>query len=615
MTGRMSTRLSRFALLLAVLCAAGSTSSAQERLRMWALTQVRLGDAEGAPLKTLLLAEGRIRAVLEPGAQLPPAARVVDANQMVALPGLVDAYALTGAAPLSIEAARDWPTNASADLYVDMRAANRKGIAPAAKVADRLTLDAELRGKWRGIGYTHLVLAPSSELLSGRSALVVLRERAARDLIVREQVFDHAGFDSNGAGYPGTLMGSMAQLRQFFMDARWVQELDRRQLAGKSGPRPPYDPDLRAIGTVLRKEQRLWCEAESSNDIDRWLRLADEFGFEIGIVGGRDAFQRAAVLAARRIPVILTLNWGEEPPKPDAPKVAPEPEQKAAEQQAAEKKAAEEKPQGEGAAAAKPEQDAKPVDRFRYTLPEPVKAERRRRWEEQRACVRTLLDAGVVVAFGSGKEGAGEILAKARTLVSEKVISEAQSLAALSSQPLALAGAAGASGRLEAGKGANLAVWTKHPLQDKDAKVAWLFAEGIAYEFEIEDKASIGRPDEGVEVDGRWELSYEQAEGRTALLSLEMDAEGKLKGSLRLRVPGAGADNEFEVGGRVIGRKLSLEGSFNLGSFPVQISLDGTLEDEEITGTVKWKGSEREDSQKFRATRKPSHDGKHDHPH
>lgn len=572
---------------------------------MWALTQVRLGDAEGAPIKTLLLAEGRIRAVLEPGAQLPPAARVVDANQMVALPGLVDAYALTGAAPLSIEAARDWPTDESADLYVDMRAANRRGIAPAAKVADRLTLDADLRGKWRGKGYTHLVLAPSSELLSGRSTLVVLRERATRELIVREQVFDHAGFDSTGSGYPGTLMGSMAQLRQFFMDARWVQELDRRQLAGKSGPRPPYDPDLRAIGTVLRKEQRLWCEAETSNDIDRWLRLADEFGFELGIVGGREAFQRAATLAARKIPVILTLNWGEEPPKPEEPKAAPEPE----------KKADADKPQDAGAEPVKSDKEAKPADRFDYSVPRSVMAERRRRWEEQRAGARALLDAGVTVAFGSGKEGAGEILAKARTLVSEKVISEAQALAALSSQPLALAGASGASGRLEAGKGANLAVWTKHPLQDKDAKVAWLFAEGIAYEFEIEDKASIGRPDEGVEIDGRWEVSYEQAEGRTALLSLEMDAEGKLKGSLRLRVPGASADNEVDVRGRMIGRKLSLEGSFNLGSFPVQISLDGTLEGEVVSGTVKWKGSEREDSQKFRARRKPSHDGKHDHPH
>jgi hypothetical protein len=524
---------------------------------------------------------------------------------MVALPGLVDAYALTGAAPLSIEAARDWPTNESADLYVDMRAPNRKGIAPAAKVADRLTLDTDLRGKWREKGYTHLVLAPSVELLSGRSALVVLRERAARELVVREQVFDHASFDSNGAGYPGTLMGSMAQLRQFFLDARWVQELDRRQLAGKDGPRPPYDLDLRAIGTVLRKEQRLWCGAETSNDIDRWLRLADEFGFEIGIVGGRDAFQRAAVLSARKIPVILTLNWGKEPPKPEEPKTAPEPE----------KNAEADKPQATGAEAVKAEEEAQPADRFDYSVPRTVKAERWRRFEEQRACARTLLDAGVTVAFGSGKEGAGKVLARARTLVSEKVLSEAQALAALSSQALALAGASDASGRLEAGNQANLAVWTKHPLQDKDAKVVWLFVEGIAHEFEIEDKASIGRPDEGVEVDGRWELSYELAETRTALLGLEMDAEGKLKGSLRLRAPGASADNEVDVSGRVIGRKLSLEGSFNLGSFPVKISLEGTLEGEEISGTVNWKGSEREDSHKFRATRKPSHDGKHDHPH
>lgn len=579
---------------------------------MWALTQARLGDAEGAPLKTLLLAEGRIRAVLEPGASLPPAARVVDLNQMVVLPGFVDAYAVTGAAPLTIEAARDWPIQANADLYVDMRAANRKGIAPDAKVADRLTLDGEGRGKWRSKGYTHLALAPAGELLSGNSSLVVLRERANRDLVVREQLFSHAGFDSSGQGYPETLMGSMAQLRQFFLDAQWVQELDRRELAGKGGPRPPYDPDLRAIVPVLRKDRRLWCEAESSNDIDRWLRLADEFGIEIGIVGGRDAFERAAVLAARRIPVILTLNWGEEPPKPEEPKKEPEPKPEETKPETA---AAESDKSQKSDQEAKPSKESKASDRFRYALPDAVKQERRRRWEERRACARTLLDAGVAIAFGSAKEGAGETLSKARTLVSEKLLSESQALAAISSSPLTLAGMGADCGRLAEGQGANLAVWTRNPLTDKDAKVAWLFAEGIAFEFDVEDKAALGLPDEGADVSGRWELSYEQTEGRTAQLNLTMDASGAVKGTLRLRLPGASADNEVEVTGRVIASKLTLEGSFSMGNFPVQISLEGQLEAEQLSGTATWKGSEREDSQKFRAVRKPSHDGKHEHPH
>lgn len=608
----MSSLLPRSAFLLAALCCAASLSFAQERLRMLALTQARVGDAPDGPVKTLLLADGRIRAVLEPGAQLPPAARTIDLNRMWVLPGFVDAYALTGASPLSIEAARDWPVQVSADLYVDMREANRKGIAPAAKVADRLNMDTELRGKWRSNGYTHLVLAPAGELLSGSSSLVVLREQPNRDLVVKEQAFDHAGFDSTGSGYPGTLMGSMAQLRQFFLDAQWVQELDKRQLAGKPGPRPPYDLDLRAIGPVLRKDRRLWCEAESSNDIDRWLRLAGEFGIEIGIVGGRDAFERARVLAERKIPVVLTLNWGEEPKKPgaDEKKTSAEGEEKKDNKEGA--KEGESKP---AEAADKPEKEAKPENRYQYKLPDSIREERRRRWEERRACARTLLDAGVRVSFGSGKEGAGEILTKARKLVSEKIITEAQALAALSTTPLSWMGLEAATGRIADGMGANLAVWTRNPLLEKDAKVAWLVVEGIAYEFEIDDKTVLGKPDEGTDVSGRWELSYEQAEGRTALLSLEMDAEGLVKGTLRLRAPGASSDNEVEVSGRVIGRKLSLEGSFNMGGFPVQISLEGTLEGEDLSGSAKWKSSEREDSQKFRAVKKPAHDQKHDHPH
>lgn len=586
---------------------------------MWALTNVRQGDAAGAPTKTLLLAEGRIRAILESGAALPAQARVVDANGMLALPAFIDLYALTGAAPLTIDAQRDLPIKVAADLYIDMREANRKGIAPSARVADRLTFDSELRSKWRAKGYSHLVLAPADELLSGQSALVVLREQAARDLVVDELAFDHAGFDATGPGYPGTLMGSMAQLRQFFLDARWVSDLEQRQQQGKPGPRPPYDLDLRSVAPLLRGERRLWCEAQTASDIDRWLRLADELGFEIGIVGGRDAFERARQLAERKIPVILTLQWGEEPPDPNASKKekdkgseAPKESDKPKE---GDKSKEGEQPKDGEATKDKDAEKPKAADRWSYSIPESVKVERRRRYDERRACARVLLDAGVVVAFGSAKDNAGETLSKARALVDAKLLSESEALAALSATPAKLLDQASRLGRLEAGLGANLALWTKNPFLEKEAKVAWCFVEGIANEFEIEDKAALGKPAEGADVNGEWELSYEQADARPATLKLEMNRDGVVKGSLRVRLPGASTDQEIEVNGKLVGRKLNLEGSFTMGAFPVQITLEGALEGEELSGSVKWKGSEREDSQKYRATKKPKHDDEHGHGH
>ena len=113
-------------------------------------------------------------------------------------------------------------------------------------------------------------------------------------------------------------MGAVAQLRQFFLDANRNAELERRRSAGKPGVRPPFDADLEAVAPALLKKRRIVCEAASPGDVERWVRLSDEFGFEIGLSGGREAWKRAALLKQRGIPVFLTLDWGEEIEDPHA---------------------------------------------------------------------------------------------------------------------------------------------------------------------------------------------------------------------------------------------------------------------------------------------------------
>ena len=62
--------------------------------------------------------------------------------------------------------------------------------------------------------------------------------------------------------------------------------------------------------TILSGETVLLCDAESHRDMERWIKLSDEFGFEIAVSGGRDAWRLAETLANRDIPVVLTLDWG-----------------------------------------------------------------------------------------------------------------------------------------------------------------------------------------------------------------------------------------------------------------------------------------------------------------
>src|SRR5690349_297713 len=248
---------------LAALAALAASSFVAQAPQSWAVKDVRLEARDDAPRKTLFLRDGRVEQVLEAAAQIPEGLRVLDGHGMLALPAFVDAYSFAGCAALQIEAEKDLPAKAGSDLYIDMREANRKGVAPANRAARVFALDEEARKRWRSSGFSHLLSAPHGELLSGSSALACTRTLASRDAIVRPVVFDHASFDCSGPGYPGTLMGAFAQLRQVFMDARWAAELGARAEGGKAGPRPPFDPDLEALLPMLDRKRRVVCAAET----------------------------------------------------------------------------------------------------------------------------------------------------------------------------------------------------------------------------------------------------------------------------------------------------------------------------------------------------------------
>jgi imidazolonepropionase-like amidohydrolase len=576
------------ALALAALAARGS---AAQDPQAWALKDVRLEARDDAPRKTLFLRERRVEQLLEAAAQIPEGMRVLDGHGMLALPAFVDAYSFAGCPPPKIDSEKDLPPKPDADLLVDMRAADRKGIAPAYRAAQAFALDEEARKRWRSSGFSHLLSAPHGELLSGTSALVCTRTLASRDAIVRPLVFDHASFDCSGPGYPGTLMGAFAQLRQLFLDARWAADLGTRAEQGQTGPRAPYDPDLEAILPALDRKRRVVCEAETAADIERWIRIGDEFSLDIAIAGGREAWKRAALLAQRKIPVFLTLEWGEEPEDPHA--------------KDKEKEKEKEKPKE----AEKPG-EAKPAEpNWAYTVPLRVREERRRLWEESRDCARKLSEAGVLFAFGTGKSGPKELLERVRTLV-EKGLPAASARAALCSGASALLGMGERLGSLQPGAGANVALWTADPLTDKEAKIGWLFVEGFVHEFERDSKELQGKPAEGVDATGEWTFSFERPETPPGLGQLKMKPDGALSASLHVRLPGSKEEQVIELAGKVAGKKLHLEGRLSLGNFELTVSVDATLEGDTMKGVTRWKGSENEDTVGFSAKRTPKQEAR-----
>ncbi|MBI5433874.1 MAG: amidohydrolase family protein [Planctomycetes bacterium] len=616
------------------------------------VTPVKTSLAADAPSVSIVVEHGRIARIVPVGDPLPAAVRVIDGKDQLAVPAFVDAASWSGCVTPEPRIDQDLPTDLEADVQVDMRAANRKGIEPAFRAAGALDFTPDEQSAWREAGFGLVLAAPHGQILGGTSALIVTRAAASRDAVLIPEVFAHAAFAATGPGYPSTLMGYTAQLRQLFLDAQHHDELAARALAGRPGPRPAFDPELEALAPVLRRERRVACEAQVARDIDRWLALGDELGFDVAIVGGNQAFERAEVLAAKRVPVILTLEWGDEPDDPDAKKPdatkddatkpdakkddatkddatkddatkdeakkdeAKKDEAKPGDVKAGDAKAGE--AQGEPAKGAEVGTDAsKPAEtptgaatqpdgkRYEYEEPLGVRRAKRARWVERRDCAKVLAEKGVRIAFGTAGGNASDLLGKVRKMV-EAGLPRDVALRALSSGAVEVLGAS-KLGALEPGNDADFALWTADPLS-KDARLAWLLVDGFAHEFDLTEAPPLeGAPDEGVDASGVWTVDVKSPDAPMPpqKLDLEMKPDGTVTGTLTATNPMDQQPMISKLTGRVAKKQMRLSAKFDLGELQIDAEYDGELAGDSWSGTLSVKGSFGEQKLEFKGTKKP----------
>lgn len=550
---------------------------------------------------TLILRDGAIAAVLDEAAPAPPGTRVIEGAGLLCLPAFLDAYSRQGCTVPQPVKDQDLPPNVLADAGIDMRLANRKGIQPAFRTVEALAISREQSEAWRKSGFGAVLVAPGGELLSGSSALATTREAAMRDVVVRDEVLAHGAFSASGPGYPTTLMGYFAQLRQFLLDSRRQIELEQRYEQGRPGTRPPFDAELAVGATIVAGELPLLCEASESDDIERWLRLADEFGMEVSVAGGLEAWRVKDVLAKRGTTVVLTLDWGKEVKDP-RPKEDKEEEK--------DEETAVEKPE-ETAQPAEAASDAKnPVPIWEYEEPFAVRLERRKRWEEGRDCALRLQEAGVRFVFGTANEKPKELLERVRTLVETGLPAEA-ALAALTRDAAEFLGVERRLGRVEVGYDATFTLWRADPLSAKDASAAWVFVDGFPSEFKEEEKKkkSGEGPGEGIDPTGTWQLEFVvEGEGiKSAALTLEMEKDGSLSGTLEVDNPMGGTRVKTDVEGQVTADELELECTLSFGEFKIETTLTATIEGDLLDGDGSFHGpwSEEPTTQSFSGKRAP----------
>ncbi len=488
-----------------------------------ALTNVRIVTGTGQTIEsgTIVIREGRIVAV-GPAVEIPADARRIDMSGMIAYPGFIDAHSHLGILEKERtveERARTEGVNPDAAEQAETltREAGRKGVRAELRGAEIYAADAKAREAMRKEGFTTALVAPRDGIFGGSSDLIDLGEDPLRRSILAEHVAQHASFAVGEPGeYPRTILGVFAVFRQTLLDARWQAKLLKwHERHPNDGETVATDAGLDALQPILARSQPVIFTANTENEIRRALDLGREFGLNVMISGGKEAWRVADRIKAEHVPLIVSLKFDEEPeygkkkkspPKAKGPQDAenskePEKTPKAGETtetppsredaETPKKPVSPEKPAPakESAEAGKKDDEKDPE------LYEPLKVrqEKRRLWEEQAANVVRLHEAGIPFAFTTREFKSASEFTKNLRLVIEKGLPVDSAIEALSANAADFLGMKTQLGRIAPGQVANLTLMTK-PVADEKATVKYVFVNGRKIEIEEkEDKKKDGK--------------------------------------------------------------------------------------------------------------------------
>ncbi|HSN60594.1 MAG TPA: amidohydrolase family protein, partial [Ferruginibacter sp.] len=256
---------------------------------------------------SLVIKEGKIIAV---GTQvsIPADATVIDCKGKFIYPSFIDIYSDYG---ITVPQRATGGFNFSAPVQLTSNAkgaygwnqAIRSDVNASAIFAADETKAKLLRDAGFGVVLTH----QKDGIARGTGTIVSLANKAENLSIIKEKASSHYSFTKgiSAQSYPSSLMGSIALLRQTFLDAQWYKNQPASQ---------PGKPVTEGVNLSLQAWNNNLSLPQIFEANDKWNdlradRVGDEFGIQFIIKAGGNEYQRMAEMAATKAAFILPLNF------------------------------------------------------------------------------------------------------------------------------------------------------------------------------------------------------------------------------------------------------------------------------------------------------------------
>lgn len=273
-----------------------------------ALVGARVVTAPGQLLDnaTIVIRNGVVTAV-GTGIATPAGARVWELKGLTVYPGFIDAHADLGG---------DLPTPGGDVGPTHWNPQVRAWFSTTANLKD----DSTRRVALRSLGFGAALAVPRQGIFRGTASVVNLSDAGVRERVLRPDLAQTIGFSRSfalGGMYPNSTMGTVALMKQTFLDAEWYgRAWTAYETSGRSILPPETSEALAAMGKAIKGQQPVLFQTDSEEEYLRAFKLAQEYKLTPWFRGSGQEYRLIDVLKTRTQPLIVPLTF------PDAPNVA-----------------------------------------------------------------------------------------------------------------------------------------------------------------------------------------------------------------------------------------------------------------------------------------------------
>jgi len=464
----------RLLFALSAICTLGMNlpSVAAETPRIFALTHATAVPEPGQTVEdaTIVMRNGLIESIRS-GGKVPADAVEIDCTDRFVYAGFIDANSSLGRPAARRGGAAG---GANGNPFAAATTESPKGavhplalVRPENELRDELSpFEGDLADSmesFRNLGFTVVHTSPERGIFRGSGATrLLIKDLSVAETLLGERTIHHTGFDRArfGQGYPTSLMGSIATVRQVLLDAQRYRDWTARYRANPAGmERPPRHAAFEALLPLLNGESPVMMHTSHPLDALKAHELASEFGVDAMIAVSAHEAEYAERIGATGRQLILSVAF------PEKPKVDDEDEALG------------------------------------------VSIDTMRRYLEAASSPSTLHEAGIRFAISSdGLENKSSFHKQMKKIVDGGLPFDV-ALAAITTEPAKLLGIERSTGSIAAGKIANLVI-TDAPLFGEETQIRDVFVDGHRFELEIKDKPKVD-PDAVVDPSGSWLVSMQ----------------------------------------------------------------------------------------------------------